>query len=740
MATAICWAFSVVASAATTFVVNSPSDDLGFDVGNGVCETEPGNGVCTLRRAIAETSVLFPLFPRTFQPREVVTIVIGTSGAPIVLAPGAPPLGVAGEGDLAIVGAGLGTTVVDANGGWAFDFTGSANKTVRMSGLTVRNASYAVLGNGTLTLEYVKITQSVLGLWWAGTEATLVGCEISANGSAAGGGGIYSTSPAVGPDANLLRIRNSILTGNTSSAGGAIGVAAGTVLLEGVTLSNNRSTSWGGAVFVSESAALKAVNTTFSGNAAAQSGGAVAVAGGTARLVHTTLTDNQADDDMNGVGVGGAIAVTTGQSGRAGVITLDHDILAGNRKTAFAGSWTPVAGECFGPVHATGPTLFDLVDCTVTGVAPTVGQARLGPLQDNGGLTPTHRLMSSSAAIDAGETGPCHDADGAPLAIDQRGFSRPAGAACDLGAFERNAVAPVKARQHDLDGDGRADLLWRHDVNGSNATWLMDGGTITAGVYLPMVPDVNWDIAASDDFDGDGHADLLWRNAATGDVAVWLMDGTTPRFGGWLPDIEDPAWRVAGTGDFDGDGRADILWQQADGRSAVWLVDGTALKGAVRLPPFVGWTVAGVADADADGRSDILWHNPSTGDVMVWLMDGATLSSIVVLPEVAASPWQVEAYADLNADDQADVVWRNAETGEMMAWLVSGGSVWSQPLPTVDVDAWSVALAADTDGDSRTDLIWRASNGQNARWRMDGLTIESPEALTTVADVDWEIR
>jgi hypothetical protein len=41
-----------------------------------------------------------------------------------------------------------------------------------------------------------------------------------------------------------------------------------------------------------------------------------------------------------------------------------------------------------------------------------------------------------SPAIDAGETPACTDANVAQLLIDQRGYQRPIGARCDIGAVE----------------------------------------------------------------------------------------------------------------------------------------------------------------------------------------------------------------------------------------------------------------------------------------------------------------
>ena len=67
---------------------------------------------------------------------------------------------------------------------------------------------------------------------------------------------------------------------------------------------------------------------------------------------------------------------------------------------------------------------------------------QLGPLQDNGGPTPTQALLPGSPAIDAGGD------DCPPPATDQRGFPRPEDgngdgmATCDIGAFELGGTAP----------------------------------------------------------------------------------------------------------------------------------------------------------------------------------------------------------------------------------------------------------------------------------------------------------
>ncbi|HEX9798067.1 MAG TPA: CSLREA domain-containing protein [Anaerolineales bacterium] len=89
---------------------------------------------------------------------------------------------------------------------------------------------------------------------------------------------------------------------------------------------------------------------------------------------------------------------------------------------------------CGGPLTTLGNNLFDDTSCGPdTGLGDVVSSDPLGirPLADNGGPTPTMALQSTSPAVDTGGA-TC-------LATDQRGYGRPGGSACDIGAFELDA-------------------------------------------------------------------------------------------------------------------------------------------------------------------------------------------------------------------------------------------------------------------------------------------------------------
>lgn len=156
---------------------------------------------------------------------------------------------------------------------------------------------------------------------------------------------------------------------------------------------------------------LEARNCTISGN-----GNGIEARGARAKLTGVTITNNA---------TAGVEAITF--DGKDSKVFVSNSVISGNGSDCVDGLWVSRDHNLFG----------DMSGCTIVGKTflSTFGlDPMLGPLQDNGGPTPTHELLAGSPAIDAGSPKPpktkgfnCHP-------TDQRGMVR--NGTCDIGAYE----------------------------------------------------------------------------------------------------------------------------------------------------------------------------------------------------------------------------------------------------------------------------------------------------------------
>lgn len=342
-------------------------------------------------------------------------------------------------------------------------------------GGAIANYGTLVLRDSTITNNWVKSsTRQVNGGGIANgsrangapATATIVRTSITNNQA-------FSTRPAIGygggfTNTGSMVIQDSIISGNRadSSAGGLSDPRHsnpdGSMMIERTTVSGNLASRDAGGVtndglmtvrnssflnnragfqcsgsdckqaFVggllnTKDATTDIVNSTFSGNACVIAGGgilnsATSTSTGKVNIANSTIVNNTC-----GLGAG----VDAGANWKT---TLRNSIVANN----VAGS---AGGDCGGKLTSGGYNIVGLTrGCNLGG--STAGNVLgvdplLKALQNNGGPTQTHSLLSNSPAFNGGDPSGCADSRGTLLTTDQRGYDRPAMGPCDIGAYER---------------------------------------------------------------------------------------------------------------------------------------------------------------------------------------------------------------------------------------------------------------------------------------------------------------
>ena len=139
----------------------------------------------------------------------------------------------------------------------------------------------------------------------------------------------------------------------------------------------------------------------------------------------------------------------------------------------------------------------------------------------------------------------------------------------------------------DFNGDGQKDILWHHQADGRLYVWFMNGLTVTSGSYLTpsAFADTQWVIRGVADFNADGKSDVLWHHQGDGSLYVWFLGGTNgvvTQSGSYLTPsaFADTQWKIVQVADFNADGKNDVLWHhQGSGALYVWFLGG--LNGVV---------------------------------------------------------------------------------------------------------------------------------------------------------------
>jgi glucuronoarabinoxylan endo-1,4-beta-xylanase len=217
-------------------------------------------------------------------------------------------------------------------------------------------------------------------------------------------------------------------------------------------------------------------------------------------------------------------------------------------------------------------------------------------------------------------------------------------------------------------------------------------------------------------------ADLLWRHD-DGHLAMWHMkgNGTVADFA--HPQPIEPNWQFQGTGDFNGDGLSDIVWRDlVTGNIAIWLMNGASVRAFLNPSGATfDWAFRGVGDVDGDGISDLIWHHSHTGNVAIWLMSSDGTVRSFANPGTASNGWILQGVGDFNDDGRADLFWQNYTS--LAIWMLDGETILGYVNPPQIGPEWVFHGIGRFNRDGTSDIVWRSSSTGNIAvwWMHEGL-------------------
>jgi hypothetical protein len=281
-------------------------------------------------------------------------------------------------------------------------------------------------------------------------------------------------------------------------------------------------------------------------------------------------------------------------------------------------------------------------------------------------------------------------------------------------------VTDDDAQTSDFNGDGRSDVLLQNSATGAISVWraqangaLSDAGNLSANSL-----DASWKVAGIGDFNGDGRADILWRHSS-GVLGEWTgQSGVFQNNSGVAANPVDNSWTVVGIADYNGDGRDDILWRHSSGEIGQWLAQPNGgfsnNGGAAANKVDNSWKIVGSGDFNGDGRSDIFWKY---GDSLCAVWRGTATGAMINAGDIIGTSASVIGTGDFNGDGRSDVLFRSI-SGEILEWLGQPDGQFITKYPTLQLTdaAWKVASIGDFNGDGRADLLWQHESGSTAYW------------------------
>jgi hypothetical protein len=350
--------------------------------------------------------------------------------------------------------------VIDNNalgGGNTIVFSNNVTGTITLSGgelLVNRDVSIVGPGDKVLTVSGNNASR----IFHLSNAVVNVSGLTIANGQTSRGGGILQ-------DSGTLKMSRCAISNNYSSSFGGGIAASGVVALAECMIVRNRGFSSDGVGIGQITGSLTLTNCTFlqNSNLSGRGGGLEVLYTAGATINNCTFVSNNATFGAGLINYG-IVAITnctfTGNSEGSGIYNTGTATV---RNTIVAGNVSSFSEDCYGTFTSGGYNLIGAAEGSTgwSGLADQVGSTNgriaplLGPLQNNGGFTPTMAPLAGSPAIDKGNS--------LGVTTDQRGRTRPftnavppatLGDHSDIGAVELNFFPSIVVTNINDAGDG----------------------------------------------------------------------------------------------------------------------------------------------------------------------------------------------------------------------------------------------------------------------------------------------
>ena len=146
--------------------------------------------------------------------------------------------------------------------------------------------------------------------------------------------------------------------------------------------------------------------------------------------------------------------------------------------------------------------------------------------------------------------------------------------------------SPAYAATGDIDGDGRDEVLLRHEGNAAWVYYDIEDGVGTRREFDLDLSGGPHNFVAVGDLNGDGRDDLLFR---ADDTHAWFWRDSAQAAaepGEQRHLTRNPLFVFQATGDFDGDGRDDVLLRNSSTGKFVYYENAARRTGGLgRHPP-----------------------------------------------------------------------------------------------------------------------------------------------------------